>query len=65
MRGSVRKRKNVPHEGLGGADLHAVLTFKNTWLDVSLWRGVEFRVVTNLDVADTQASKQTNKQTTD
>ena len=29
---STRTRKKIPHEGIGGADLHAVLTFKNTWL---------------------------------
>jgi hypothetical protein len=26
-----------------------------------LWRGVEFRIETNLDLADMQGSKQTNK----
>jgi len=62
VEGSVRKRKKIPHEGSGGADLQAVLIFKNTWLDLSAWRGVEFRIETHLNSADTQESKQVNKQ---
>jgi len=41
-----------------------VLTFKNIWLEMCSWRGVEFRTEANVDLADMQASKQANKRTT-